>query len=236
MPRVTVILVRRVHDVRQIFTDGRPLPKDPQPSWLGYSVGKWEGDTFVVDTIASTRRPGWTNAGRPHSDALHSTERYRRTSLRAMDVTLTIDDRRPTRGRDVTTGASRLIVGQDCSSTFAREQPRRRAFVRGWTQVVQAFRPACHGPEGPTTSRRLRTDANCIPCASGKLVRVVDGVCGSAHVLLPGVAADSRPPPVSFSPPNAPPISAPLVPMLTLTIPQSSRRRSRSARPRARRS
>ncbi len=62
---------------REVFTDGRPLPKDPQPSWKGYSVGKWDGDTFVVDTIGFNDR-GWldTEKGRPQTEALHVTERF----------------------------------------------------------------------------------------------------------------------------------------------------------------
>ena len=79
MPGVTVILYEGFTTFRQIFTDGRALPKDPQPSWLGYSIGKWEGDTFVVDTVGINDKTWMDNAGRPHSDALHTTERYRRT-------------------------------------------------------------------------------------------------------------------------------------------------------------
>jgi len=82
---------------RQIFTDGRQLPKDPkeyaQPSWMGYSVGKWEGDDFVVNT-AGVNDQVWNIdlAGHPHSDALHITERYHRVDFGHMDVSVTIDD------------------------------------------------------------------------------------------------------------------------------------------------
>ena len=80
---------------RQVFTDGRPLPKasDSEPTWLGYSVGRWDGDTFVVDTTGFRDR-GWLSAREayPHSDALHVTERFRRADFGHMDVTVTIDD------------------------------------------------------------------------------------------------------------------------------------------------
>jgi hypothetical protein len=78
---------------REVFTDGRPLPKDPQPSWKGYSVGHWEGDTMVVDTIGFNDR-GWidTEKGRPQTDALHVTERFRRRDVGHMDIGITIDD------------------------------------------------------------------------------------------------------------------------------------------------
>ncbi len=114
LPGVTIILYEGFTTFRQIFTDGRALPKDPQPSWLGYSVGKWDGDTFVVDTIGINERTWMDNAGRPHSDALHTIERYRRRDFGTMDVTLTIDDPKAyTRPWTVNESPSRLVVGQD---------------------------------------------------------------------------------------------------------------------------
>jgi hypothetical protein len=125
MSGVTVILYEGFTTFRQIFTDGRPLPKDPQPSWLGYSVGKWEGDTFVVDTVGINDKTWMDNAGRPHSDALHTIERYRRTSFGTMDVTLTIDDPKAyTRPWTVSAGSSRLIVGQDLLEYVCTENNR----------------------------------------------------------------------------------------------------------------
>jgi hypothetical protein len=78
---------------RQIFADGRPLPEDPQPTWLGYSIGRWERDIFVVETTGFRDR-GWLDfhTARPHSDALHVTERFHRTDFGHMDVLVTITD------------------------------------------------------------------------------------------------------------------------------------------------
>jgi hypothetical protein len=78
---------------RQIFTDGRPLPKDPQPTWLGYSIGAWEGDVLKVDTIGFNDR-GWidTGIGHPQTEALHVIERFRRTDFGHMEIAVTIDD------------------------------------------------------------------------------------------------------------------------------------------------
>jgi hypothetical protein len=78
---------------RQIFTDGRPLPKDPQPTWLGYSVGTWEGNVLKVDTIGFNDR-GWidTGMGHPQTEALHVTERFQRTNFGNMEIAMTIDD------------------------------------------------------------------------------------------------------------------------------------------------
>jgi hypothetical protein len=91
-PGLTLILQEVDNSIRQIYTDGRPLPVDPQPSWHGYSVGKWEGDTFVVDT-AGFNDKSWLDAiGHPHSEALHLHERLHRRDFGHMEVQITIDD------------------------------------------------------------------------------------------------------------------------------------------------
>ena len=77
---------------RTIFTDGRPLPTDPTPSWMGYSVGHWEGDTLVVETAGFNDR-GWLDIeGHPHTEALRIVERFHRRDFGHMDLEMTIDD------------------------------------------------------------------------------------------------------------------------------------------------
>ena len=78
---------------RQVFLDGRPLPRDPQPTWLGYSVGRWEGKTLVVDTTGFNGR-AWldTGKGHPQTEASHVTERFTRRDFGHMDLEITIDD------------------------------------------------------------------------------------------------------------------------------------------------
>jgi hypothetical protein len=91
-PGVIVILQEADGGVRQIFTDGRTHTADPQPSWMGYSVGRWEGDSLMVDTVGFNDK-GWLDgAGHPHSEALKVLERYRRRDFGHMDVEVTIDD------------------------------------------------------------------------------------------------------------------------------------------------
>jgi hypothetical protein len=78
---------------RVIWTDGRELPKDPEPRWNGYSVGKWVDDyTFVVETVGMNPRSWLDHAGRPHSDALRVEERFHRVDHDNMELTVTIDD------------------------------------------------------------------------------------------------------------------------------------------------
>jgi hypothetical protein len=91
-PELIVILYEAFGQFRQIFLDGRQLPKDPNPTWLGYSVGQWEGDTLVVETSGFNGRTWLDQAGHPTTDALHVTERYRRRDFGHMDIQVTIDD------------------------------------------------------------------------------------------------------------------------------------------------
>jgi len=80
------------HSWRQIYLDGRTLPEGPDPSYLGYSVGKWDGDTLVVDTVGLNDKSWLDGAGRPHSEALHVVERFRRAGADTLQITLTIED------------------------------------------------------------------------------------------------------------------------------------------------
>ena len=77
---------------RQIFMDGRPLPKDPSPSFMGYSVGRWEGDTLVVETIGFKDRTWLDWAGHPHSERLRLTERWRRLNFGRLEIQETFTD------------------------------------------------------------------------------------------------------------------------------------------------
>ncbi len=91
-PGLTFILFEQYTRYRQIFTDGRPLPAVSNPAWLGYSIGKWEGDWFVVDTRGFNDKSWIDDSGRPHTEALHTIERFRRRDFGHMDVEITIDD------------------------------------------------------------------------------------------------------------------------------------------------
>jgi hypothetical protein len=77
---------------RTIYTDGRDLPKDPNPTWLGYSIGRWDGDTLVVTTAGFNDRAWLDSGGHPQTEALRITERMRRKDFGHMDFEMTIDD------------------------------------------------------------------------------------------------------------------------------------------------
>ena len=91
-PGLTIILFENFTQYRQIFTDGRPFPADPSPTWLGYSIGRWDGDALVAETIGLIDETWLDDGGHPHSEALKVTERFRRRSVGNMDVDITIDD------------------------------------------------------------------------------------------------------------------------------------------------
>ena len=91
-PDMIVILYEAFGQFRQVFLDGRKLPADANPTWLGYSVGRWDGDTFVADSTGFNGKTWLDQAGHPTTDALHVTERYHRRNFGHMDLQITIDD------------------------------------------------------------------------------------------------------------------------------------------------
>lgn len=91
-PGVVLILFEFQNRYRQVFTDGRGFPEDMTPAWLGYSIGKWEGDTFIVETRGFNDRSWLDDNGHPHSDALHVTERFHRRDFGHLEFQITIDD------------------------------------------------------------------------------------------------------------------------------------------------
>src|SRR5215510_5266986 len=92
-PPLVVILYESPNSPhRTIFMDGRELPKDPNPTWLGYSIGRWDGDWLVVTTAGFNDKAWPDSAGHPQTESLRITERMRRRDFGHMDYEITIDD------------------------------------------------------------------------------------------------------------------------------------------------
>jgi hypothetical protein len=99
-PKLTLIIYEANYGLRSIYTDGRALPKpgDPQPFWYGYSVGRWDGDTFVVETnnlrgAEDGPFDGWLDVrGSPYSQQAKFTERFRRPTFGKLEIDITVDD------------------------------------------------------------------------------------------------------------------------------------------------
>jgi hypothetical protein len=101
IPGQIFIIYESNYGLRTIYTDGRPLPPqgEPQPFWYGYSVGRWEGDTLVVESnnfggaLSGEPANGWLDTrGSPYTDALRLTERFRRVNFGQLDIEFTVDD------------------------------------------------------------------------------------------------------------------------------------------------
>jgi hypothetical protein len=92
IPGQVLMLFEYDHFIRRIYTDGRPHDAGQGPLWMGDSIGKWEADTLVVDTVNFNDKTLIDRVGRPHSDALHVTERIRRIDRNFIEIAFTIDD------------------------------------------------------------------------------------------------------------------------------------------------
>lgn len=92
-PQLVVFLFEgNIHTYRQIFVDGRGHPSDPNPTWYGDSIGKWDGDTLVVDSVGFNDKFWFDFAGHPHTEKLHVIERYHRPDSDHLDYDVTIED------------------------------------------------------------------------------------------------------------------------------------------------
>ena len=91
-PKEVILLYEYDHTVRHIFTDGRKHPDDVTATYMGDSIGRWDGDTFVVDTVGFNDKSWLDRAGRPHSDQLHVIERFQRMNENDMELDITMED------------------------------------------------------------------------------------------------------------------------------------------------
>jgi hypothetical protein len=112
-PDEVVILYEAYTTFRQVFTDGRPLPQDPQPSWMGYSVGKWEGDTLVVETTGFNDKTWLDDAGTHHSESLRVMERFHRRDTGHLDIQITVNDPKTLTRPRTHTEHARLVSGAE---------------------------------------------------------------------------------------------------------------------------
>jgi hypothetical protein len=119
-----VILYEVDNTHRQIYMDGRKLPADPQPTWLGYSVGRWEGDTLVVDTAGFNDRGRLDGFGHPRSEALRIQERFHRRDFGHMDLQLTVEDPKMFLQPITVKARELLIPDSDVLESFCNENEK----------------------------------------------------------------------------------------------------------------
>jgi len=129
-PKITMILYELDGTYRQIYTDGRKLPVDPTPSWLGYSIGHWDGDTFVVETIGFNDRTWLDITGHSHSEAMRLTERYRRLDYGHLEIEMTFDDPKMYTRPFSIKFYHQLQAGSDIMESYCNENERDRDHLR----------------------------------------------------------------------------------------------------------
>jgi len=126
----TIAIFHEVNGVfRQIHTDGRKLPEDPFPAWMGYSTGKWEGDTLVVDSAGFNDQAWMDVNGLPRSNALRLRERFHRRDFGHLDLEVTVDDPKVLT-RPVTVKFTEVLIpNSDVLENFCVEGERDRAHM-----------------------------------------------------------------------------------------------------------
>ena len=122
--KVVVILYEEGSVFRQVFLDSRKTVEDPQPRWMGYSTGKWEGDTLVVETSGFTEKSWLDRLGHTHSDAMRITERYRRMDLGHLEFEVTINDPKTFTRPVKYTQKATLVPDEDLLEYFCTENEK----------------------------------------------------------------------------------------------------------------
>jgi len=130
-PRLTVILYEAGNSHRQIYTDGRGLPKEyDKPAYWGYSVGHWEGDTLIVETAGFNDKTTFDGMGHPHSEALRVTERFRRRDFGHLDVEMTFDDPQMYTKPFTIKVPHELLADSDIFELYCNENEKDRAHLQ----------------------------------------------------------------------------------------------------------
>ena len=131
-PKLIVFLYEgNIHSYRQVFMDGRSHPKDADPTWYGDSIGKWDGDTLVVDSIGFNDKFWFDFAGHPHTERLHVIERYRRPDLGQLNFEVQIDDPGAYTKPFTLVGHSTLMTGTEILEYICNENNQDVSHIVG---------------------------------------------------------------------------------------------------------
>ena len=131
VPGLIAILSERNAEYRQIFTDGRPMLEDPEPTWNGYSTGKWEGDTLVVHSNGF-RDDGWLDrGGSPSTESMKLTERIRRPTYGRLEIEITVDDPKAYTKPWTVTYAQKLALNNELLGWYCVENEKDQVHYPG---------------------------------------------------------------------------------------------------------
>jgi hypothetical protein len=133
--RLYMLFEGNIHTYRQIFMDGRAHPKDPDPTWYGHSVGRWEGDTLVIDTVGYNDKFWFDFRGHPHTEQLHTIERYTRKDLGTLVSEITIDDPGAYSKPFTVTFNARLMPKGEIMEYICQENNQDVSHIRGTAGV-----------------------------------------------------------------------------------------------------
>jgi hypothetical protein len=129
-PDEVIILYEAFGLYRQIYMDGRALPKDPNPSWMGYSIGKWDGDGLVIETAGFNGKTWLDQAGHPATEDLHVTERLTRPDFGHLKIAVTINDPKAYTKPWTVTEGMRLLADTDLLEFVCSENNRDLPHLR----------------------------------------------------------------------------------------------------------
>jgi hypothetical protein len=130
-PYIYFLFEGNIHSYRQIFMDGRKHPADPNPTWYGHSVGHWEKDTLVIDTIGFNDLFWFDFVGHPHTEQLHTIERYTRTDMATLAEEVTIDDPGAYKSPFTILASHRLLPGDELMEYICQENNRDQKHLVG---------------------------------------------------------------------------------------------------------
>jgi hypothetical protein len=130
-PYIYFLFEGNIHSYRQIFMDGRKHPADPNPTWYGHSVGHWEKDTLVIDTVGYNDIFWFDFVGHPHTEQLHTVERYTRTDMATLAEEVTIDDPGAYRNPFTIVSSHRLLPGDELMEYICQENNRDQKHLVG---------------------------------------------------------------------------------------------------------
>src|SRR5579863_5937339 len=123
-PYIYFLFEGNIHSYRQIFMDGRKHPANPDPTWYGHSIGHFEDDTLVIDSVGFNDKFWFDFVGHPHTEQLHTIERYTRTSLENLTEEVTIDDPGAYKNPFTIVSSHRLLPGDELMEYICQENNR----------------------------------------------------------------------------------------------------------------
>ena len=116
-----IVYEGNIHSFRQVFMDGRKHPEELDPTWYGHSIGWWEGDTLVIDTVGFNDKAWYDGRGTPHTERLHTVERITRLDLGRLEIKVTIDDPGAYSKPFVVTLNARTTIGDEVKEYICQE-------------------------------------------------------------------------------------------------------------------